>query len=187
MRDRSFLKHSIIVIILMVILGVPILILGRYFKALSYIESNAYHPTSQEIFSRYLAHPGNNELFERAVNILAEEWAMGQGVYIRFMADKKQVIEFLDRDSENPSYNHYPYASVECDEFFDAYAERADKMIEWWRPGDITSPGCLVTRECEYFLFDTYNDQVYYFYFPDFLGRDFYCVNLQGERGEGQR
>jgi hypothetical protein len=164
------------------VLAVTLTCLGFYFIGASYLGKIFYHATAEQIFSRYLAYPDNNELLRKVTNTQAAELSMGQGVYLRFEVDKGLVTGFLGHDRENPDYNHYPYAPVACGEFFDAYANWADKEFEWWRPQEVESPECLVTRECEYFLFDKDSKTVYYFYFPDFLGKRFYCVNLQGER-----
>jgi len=120
-----------VLILLVTVLVVALSCWVLYIVVAPYFDKTVYHPTSEDIFSHYLAYSGNDELLGKARNIIAEEWSMGQGVYMRFQVDKEQVIEFLDRDSENPSYNHYPYATVAYDEFIDAYAERADRSIEW--------------------------------------------------------
>ena len=103
---------------------------------------------------------------------------MGQGVYLRFEADRALVIDFLEYDQENPVSLHYPYETVACEEFYNAYADWADgwRGYKWWRPREITSPECYVTRGCEYFLFDQNSKTTYYFFFPDFLGKDILCV-----------
>jgi hypothetical protein len=146
---------------------------------LRYINSTSYHPTPEEIFAHYLTYSGNTKLLQTAANIQAEELSMGQGVYLRFETNGKNVIEFLEDDHTNPYSYHYPYESVSCQEFYEAYPDWADGWngYGWWRPREVAFPECYVTRGCEYFLFDKENETVYYYFFPDFLGKDYLCVD----------
>jgi hypothetical protein len=136
--------------------------------------TNASTPP-EKIFSHYLTSPKNSKLLQQARNIQAEELPMGQGVYIRFEAKQEDMLEFLDSD---PGSYHYPYRTVSYREFYQAYPESADGWsgYNWWRPQEITSPECYVTRPYEYFIFDKKGTTVYYYFFPDFLGRDYFCV-----------
>jgi hypothetical protein len=147
-----------------------------YFGATTYFDRN--RPLPEEIFSRYLSYSDYTKLVENAENIRADELSMGQGVYLRFEVDKDLVIEFLEHEKDNSVSLHYPYETVVCEEFYEAYADWADGWsgYKWWRPREITSPECYVTRGCEYFLFDEHSKITYYFFLPDFLGKDFLCV-----------
>ncbi len=141
----------------------------------------AYHPTPAETFSRYLSSSGNTKLLQNAVNIQAEELAMGQGVYLSFEASRENVIGFLEDNRANPNSYHYPYKSVPCQEFYEAYPDWAEGWLsyKWWRPREATSPECYVTSGCEYFLLDGGSGAVYYYFFPDFLGKDYLCVETK--------
>ena len=139
-------------------------------------------PDSEAIFGRYLSSPRNDILLREATAVQGKELGMGQGVYLRFEASKSSVLEFLTQEEGNEGSPHYPFVAIPCQEFYDAYEPRADETYEWWRPRDALSPECYVTVLCEFFMVDSASSTVHYYYFPDFLGKDFYCVNAQGER-----
>jgi hypothetical protein len=154
-----------------------------------YLNNVIYQPTGEEVFSHYLTYPGNADFLQNATNVQSQELAMGQGVYLRFEADKGLVIDFLERDRGNEYSYHYPYVTITCEEFYEAYPDWADSKrgYKWWKPREITSPECYVTRGCEYFLFDRDSETIYYYFFPDFLSKDFLCINFQGKRQDIRR
>lgn len=140
-------------------------------------------PDPEAILAHYLSNAENDVLLQGATGIQGKELGMGQGVYLRFEASQESVVEFLNQEAVNEHSLHHPYVAVPCDEFYGAYAEWADDKYDgWWRPRDVVSPECYVTQYCEYFLLDNEGKTVYYYFFPDFLGYDFCCVNAQGER-----
>jgi hypothetical protein len=152
-------------------------------SGIHYLNKIVYRPTAEEIFSRHLTYSDNTQLLQNATDIQAAILSMGQGVYLRFKADKKFVTEFLEYDQANPYSYHYPYVSISCHEFYEAYPNWADKWngYEWWRPREVTAPECYVTRGCEYFLLDKESRTVYYYFFPDFLGKDYLCAENASE------
>jgi hypothetical protein len=173
LKNRASLTPILIILALLILVCSGLCVLG-----FRYLDSISYHPTPQERFARYLTDSGNTKLLQNAANIQAEELSMGQGVYLRFEADSENVLEFLEDNRTNPNSYHYPYESVSCQQFHEAYPDWADEWTgyEWWRPREVTAPECYVTRGCEYLLFDKESETVYYYFFPDFLGKDYLCV-----------
>ena len=149
-----------------------------------YVVDARYQPAPEEIFSRYLTYSDDTELLGNASSIQAADLPMGQGVYIRFEVNEESVIRFLEHGQTNPNPYHYPYEIVSCQNFYEAYAEWADTedVFPWWRPREVTSPVCYITRGCELFLLDKNSNLTYYYFFPDFLGRDFLCVENPPEK-----
>ncbi len=145
---------------------------------ISYLDPRGDQLSPEEKFSHHLSHPDNDELLQQASDIQVEILSMGQGIYFRFNADKVYTISFLEADKDNPHSIHYPYQVVSCQKFYNAYPAWADtwRGYKWWRPREIVSPECYVTRGCEYFLFNQHSKITYYYFFPDFLGRDHFCV-----------
>jgi hypothetical protein len=174
-RNRA-LSTPIIILALVILVCGSLCIFG-----IRYLDSVSYHPTPEETFAHYLTYSGNTKLLQNAVNIQAEELLMGQGVYLRFETSKENVMGFLEDSHANPNSYHYPYKSVPCREFYEAYPDWADGWLgyKWWQPRQVTSPECYVTRGCEYLLFDGGSGAVYYYYFPDFLGKDYLCVEAK--------
>jgi hypothetical protein len=154
---------------------------GSYLVGVRYLHSISNHTTSEEVFARYLTTSDNSELLRNATNIQAKELSMGQGVYLRFEASRESVIEFLEDFRSRPDSYHYPYQAISCQDFFTAYPDWVEGWLgyKWWRPREVASPECYVTRGCEGFLFDNESETVYYYFFPDFLGKDYVCVGAK--------
>jgi hypothetical protein len=172
-------KHKVVVVVTLALLILSVFACYGFASATHYYFDNVrYYPTAREIFSRYLTYSDNTELLQHATDIHAEELSMGQGVYVRFNVTDELVTDFLEHDQTNLNSYHYPYKITSCQNFYEAYADWADESrgFSWWKPREVTSPECYITRGCEYFLLDKKSDLTYYYYFPDFLGRDYLCV-----------
>ena len=92
---------------------------------------------------------------------------MGQGIYMRFDTSKDFISKMLGSETSQSQ----PYNPIPCDEFFSAYSTDIAASIEWWKPQNINNPACYYAETRRYLLIDRENGIVYFYSFPDFVGR----------------
>jgi hypothetical protein len=157
-------RKNIVLGLVMVMLASSCL-LGAY--TLFKLDEN-FRPSPEQVkftLEQHIRPPNVDSAWSYVSEVQVETVGMGQGVYIRFKTDETFINMMLQGVPAG-----YPYKSTSCDDFFKTYPSFAEG-IKWWKPHKIVSPVCYYTENRQYLLVDPKDSIVYYYSFPDFLGR----------------
>lgn len=109
-------------------------------------------------------------------HIQKAEFPYGQGIYVRFEANPGFMYKLLN----NLPNESKPYVAIPCPKPFHE-SEYTEKWITWWKPEEIVSSKCFVTKICEYFLVDLESKKVYFYEKPGWASSQEVCIPYQKE------